>query len=118
MFILAKAEHTVPELFKSILAGEKLLRIVTGKEPNIEVIPNIIGATIHGLVEIGWGCGRGCSFCTPEMQKLRFKSVEHVAKEVQTNINAGSSAISLHSEDFLRYGAKGIRRMGHGFLIY
>jgi radical SAM superfamily enzyme YgiQ (UPF0313 family) len=105
---LGEAEHSVPELFKSILAGEQFPRIVTGKEPNVEEIPNIIGATIHGLVEISRGCGRGCSFCTPEMQKLRFKSVEHIAKDVQTNIDAGQSAISLHSEDVLRYGAKGI----------
>jgi radical SAM superfamily enzyme YgiQ (UPF0313 family) len=105
---LGEAEHSVPELFKSILAGEQFPRIVTGKEPNVEEIPNIIGATIHGLVEISRGCGRGCSFCTPEMQKLRFKSVEHIAKDVQTNIDAGQSAISLHAEDVLRYGAKGI----------
>ena len=106
---LGEAELTVPELFTSLLEGEELPRVVTGKEPNAEEIPNIIGATIHGLVEISRGCGRGCSFCTPEMQKLRFKSIEHIATDVQTNIEAGQSAISLHSEDVLRYGAKGLK---------
>jgi radical SAM superfamily enzyme YgiQ (UPF0313 family) len=105
---LGEAELTVPELFKSILADEELPRILTGKNPSVEDIPNIMGATIHGLVEISRGCGRGCSFCTPDMQKLRFKSVEHIVKDVRTNIEAEQNAISLHSEDILRYGARGI----------
>jgi radical SAM superfamily enzyme YgiQ (UPF0313 family) len=105
---LGEAERTVSDLFKSIFAGEELLRVVTGKEPKVEEIPNLIGASIHGLVEISRGCGRGCSFCTPDMQKLRFKSLEHIARDVQTNIEAGQRAISLHSEDVLRYGANGM----------
>ena len=105
---LGEGELTVPELFKSILEGEKPPRIIKGKEPNADEIPNIIGATIHGLVEIGRGCGRGCSFCTPDLQRLRFKSVEHIAKDAKTNIEAGQRSISLHSEDVLRYGAKRI----------
>jgi radical SAM superfamily enzyme YgiQ (UPF0313 family) len=106
--LLGEGELTTPELFKSILAGERLPRIVEGKEPTAEEIPNIRGATIHGLVELSRGCGRGCSFCTPDMQRLRFKSVEHVVNDVQTNIKAGQCSISLHSEDLLRYGANGI----------
>ena len=105
---LGEGEITVPELFESILEGEKLPRIIKGREPYVEEIPNIRGATIHGLVEIARGCGRGCSFCTPGMQRLRFKSVEHIARDVKTNIEAGQRSISLHSEDVLRYGAKGI----------
>lgn len=104
---LGEGELTGPELFKSILEGKKLPRIIKGKEPNIEEIPNIHGATIHGLVEIGRGCGRGCSFCTPGMQRLRFKSAEHIVKDVKTNIEWDQRAILLHSEDILRYGARG-----------
>ena len=106
---LGEGELTVPEMFKSILAGEKLpSRIINGREPSAEEIPSIRGATIHGLVEISRGCGRGCSFCTPTMQKLRFKSVEHVVRDVETNVAAGQHSICLHSEDILRYGAKKI----------
>jgi len=48
----------VSEMFKSILEGEKLpSRIINGREPGAEEIPNIRGATIHGLVEISRGCG-------------------------------------------------------------
>lgn len=106
--LLGEAEITAPELFKSILAGENLPRILKGKEPNVEEIPNIRGATIHGLIEVSRGCGRGCSFCTPDMQKLCFKSLEHITWDVRTNVKAGQEAISLHSEDLLRYGAKRI----------
>jgi hypothetical protein len=105
---LGEAEITVPAMFTSILAGEKLPRIIIGKEPSTEEIPNIQGATIHGLVEISRGCGRGCSFCTPNMQSLRFKSIEHIVRDVEININAEQRAIRLHSEDVLRYGARGI----------
>ncbi len=106
---LGEGELTVPEMFKSILEGEKLpSRIINGKEPKVDEIPAIRGATIHGLVEISRGCGRGCSFCTPGMQRLRFKSIEHIAKDVKTNIEAGQRSISLHSEDVLRYGTRGI----------
>ncbi|MFZ2070467.1 MAG: radical SAM protein [Halobacteriota archaeon] len=105
---LGEGELSVPETFKSILEGEKLPRIITGKAPDVDDIPNIRGGTIHGLVEISRGCGRGCSFCTPDMQKLRFKSIEHIARDVQTNIEAGQRSINLHSEDVLRYGASRI----------
>ena len=106
--LLGEGELTAPELFKAILAGERMPRIIRGKEPSADEIPNIRGATIHGLVELSRGCGRGCSFCTPDMQRLRFKSVEHIVRDVQRNLEAGLSSISLHSEDLLRYGARGI----------
>ncbi|MFP4655883.1 MAG: B12-binding domain-containing radical SAM protein, partial [Methanohalobium sp.] len=105
---LGRGEITVPEMVESILNGNKLSRIIEGKDPNIDEIPNIRGATTHGLVEVFRGCGRGCSFCTPTMQKLRFESVEHILKDVQTNVNSGQKSIILHSEDILRYGARGI----------
>ena len=105
---LGECEITIPELFSSILKGEKLPRIIKGKEPSVEEIPNIRGATIHGLVEISRGCGRGCSFCTPDMHRPRFKSIEHIARDVRTNIEAGQRAVSLHAEDLLRYGTKRI----------
>jgi len=106
--LLGEGELTAPELFKAILADEQMPRIIEGEEPSTDEIPNIRGATIHGLVELSRGCGRGCSFCTPNMQRLRFKSVEHIVRDVQRNREAGQCSISLHSEDILRYGAKGI----------
>ncbi len=64
---LGEGELSVPAMFKAILAGEKLPRIIKGGVPSIDEIPNIRAATIHGLVEISRGCGRGCAFCTPNI---------------------------------------------------
>jgi len=47
--LLGEGELSGPEMFKSILEGEKLPRILKGKVPYTEEIPNILGATIHGL---------------------------------------------------------------------
>jgi len=105
---LGEGEISVPGAFRSILAGESLPRIIEGEAPGVDEIPSILGATIHGLVEIGRGCGRGCSFCTPGMQRLRFKSVDHIVGDVKVNVAERQRSISLHSEDVLRYGAKGI----------
>jgi len=105
---LGEGEITIPQMFRSILAGEELPRIVTGVSPQVEEIPNIIGATIHGLVEVGRGCGRGCAFCTPNMLRLMWKPIGHIEKDVKTNAQAGQSSILLHAEDVLRYGATGM----------
>jgi radical SAM superfamily enzyme YgiQ (UPF0313 family) len=105
---LGEGEITIPQMFKSILAGEELPRIVTGVSPRVEQIPNITGATIHGLVEIGRGCGRGCAFCTPNMLHVMHKPIDHIEKDAKTNAQAGQSSIILHSEDVLRYGTTGM----------
>jgi radical SAM superfamily enzyme YgiQ (UPF0313 family) len=105
---LGEGEITIPQMFRSILAGEELPRIVTGVSPRVEEIPNIIGATIHGLVEIGRGCGRGCAFCTPNMLRVMHKPIDHIEKDAKTNAQAGQSSIILHSEDVLRYGTTGM----------
>ena len=105
---LGEGELTIPQMFRSILAGEELPRIITGVSPSVEEIPNITGATIHGLVEIGRGCGRGCAFCTPNMLHVMHKPIDHIEKDVATNARAGQSSILLHSEDVLRYGTTGM----------
>ena len=101
---LGEGELTVPQAFKAILRGERIPRIIQGKDPPAEKIPNLRGGVIHGLVEISRGCGRGCKFCTPGMQRLRHKSIDHILRDVKVNIEAGCDGALLHSEDVLRYG--------------
>ncbi len=105
---LGEAEITLPKMFASILNGEVLPKILTGDAPRVDEIPNIIGGTIHGLVELGRGCARGCSFCTPTKLKVACKPLSHIEKDVRTNVEAGQRSILLHSEDVLCYGADGI----------
>ena len=32
-------------------------------EPVIDEIPNIVNPSMHGMIEVMRGCGRGCKFC-------------------------------------------------------
>jgi radical SAM superfamily enzyme YgiQ (UPF0313 family) len=101
---LGEGEVSVPHMFRSILNGDEIPRIIKGEDVPIEAIPNLRGATIHGLVEISRGCGRGCAFCTPGMQKVRHKSIDHIERDIRIEVEAGCNDIILHSEDALRYG--------------
>lgn len=101
---LGEGELSVPRAFKAILRGEDVPRIITGESTPVEEIPNLHGAVIHGIVEISRGCGRGCKFCTPGMQMLRHKSIDHILRDIKVNLKAGDDIPILHSEDVLRYG--------------
>jgi len=101
---MGEGERSIPEMFGKILNGEEVPRIVEGKVVSVEDIPNLRGGVIHGLVEIMRGCGRGCKFCTPGMQKMRHKPIDHILRDVKTNLEAGAEVPLLHSEDVLRYG--------------
>ena len=101
---LGEGELSVPRAFKAILRGEDVPRIITGESTPVEKIPNLHGAVIHGVVEISRGCGRGCKFCTPGMQMLRHKSIDHILRDIKVNLKAGDNVPILHSEDVLRYG--------------
>jgi len=101
-------EVSMPRVCRQILDGEEVPRIIEGEEVPAEDIPNILRPTIHGLVEISRGCGRGCAFCTPGGLKVVHKSLDHIARDIEVNVRAGSTTALLHSEDVLRYGSKGI----------
>lgn len=105
---LGEGEISIPKTFRKILQGEEVPRIVTGEDVPVEMIPNLRGATTHGLVEISRGCGRGCAFCTPGMQKVRHKPIGHILTDVRLNLAAGCDNALLHCEDVLRYGSRGI----------
>lgn len=68
-------------------------------------IPPILGATCMGVVEISRGCGRGCGFCTLAAEPMDHLPVEIITADVATNVAHGTPAVSLVSEDFLRFGS-------------
>ncbi|MEA1904317.1 MAG: radical SAM protein [Candidatus Hadarchaeota archaeon] len=106
---LGEGELSVPRAFKAILQREKVPRIITGEDTPVEKIPNLRGGVIHGLVEISRGCGRGCKFCTPGMQRLRHKPIDHILRDVKVILESGCAGPLLHNEDVLRYGTYEIR---------
>ena len=105
---MGMGEISMPRTCQQILNGEEVPRIVQGEDVPVDRIPNILHPTVHGLVEIARGCGRGCAFCTPGNLKVVYKPVDHIARDVMVNVRAGNTTALLHSEDVLRYGAKGI----------
>lgn len=108
-------EEDGPAVFKRLLAGEAVPAVVTARRPvPVDLIPTITTPAIGGLVEVTrGGCGRGgCQFCTPTLSGM-IRSIPfegHVDKEIRINIEVGGGVkeIGLHSEEFFRYGAKGI----------
>ncbi|MBS7619381.1 B12-binding domain-containing radical SAM protein [Candidatus Bathyarchaeota archaeon] len=105
--VIGEAEKIVGLLFDKAINGEQLPGVVYGEVVNEEEIPIIAGPTINGIVEVARGCGRGCSFCEPTLQRYRCLPIEHILKEVEVNLRAGKMPL-LHAEDVLKYGAKGL----------
>ncbi len=105
-------EEDGPAVFKRLLAGEAVPAVVTARRPApVDLIPTITTPAIGGLVEVTRGCGRGCQFCTPTLSGM-IRSIPfegHVDEEIRVNIEVGGvKEVGLHSEEFFRYGAKGI----------
>ena len=108
--IIGEAETVVSEVFRKAVNGEPLPRVVRVKRsPEIDDVPSIRHAAIHGGVEISRGCGRNCQFCTPTMQKKRDMPLERIMKEVEITVKEGGSRITLITEDLFLYGGKNKR---------
>src|SRR5206468_5705682 len=58
-------------------------------EPSVDEIPTIIKPSMHGMVEVMRGCGRGCKFCDVTLRPLRYYPVEKVQKEIEINMKYG-----------------------------
>jgi radical SAM superfamily enzyme YgiQ (UPF0313 family) len=104
--IIGEGEKVVDAIFKKAINNEKIPGVVHGEVVDEEEIPLIKKPTIDGIVEIARGCGRGCAFCAPTLQRFRCRSIEHILNEVEINLQAGKQPL-LHAEDVLRYKAKG-----------
>ena len=102
-----EGELVAPELFLKAVRGEPLPSYVRGRIVPAHEIPPIVTAS-RGIVEITRGCGRGCRFCNPTLLAFRSLPKSTILRDIETNLRAGEKSITLHSEDFLRYGAKGL----------
>ncbi|MBS7649326.1 hypothetical protein KEJ17_06775 [Candidatus Bathyarchaeota archaeon] len=99
--VIGEGEKVAGPLFEKAVNGEELPGIVYGEVVEEDSIPVIKGATIDGIIEIARGCGRGCDFCAPTLQRFRCLPIDHILKEVKVNLGAGRQPI-LHAEDVLR----------------
>lgn len=103
--VVGEGERTAVEIFEKILKGEDVRGVFYGDL--VERIPVNRRATVGGIVEIARGCGRGCRFCQPTLQRLRSRPLEDIIEEVKVNAEVNRFA-TLHAEDVLRYKAKGL----------
>jgi radical SAM superfamily enzyme YgiQ (UPF0313 family) len=103
-----EGEKTIPEVFGQAVQGETIPDVVHGRPVPAEDIPPIMTPSMGGMVEITRGCGRGCKFCHPTLLAFRSMPLETIEKEVKLNLEAGTDTICLHSEEFFRYGVRGL----------
>jgi radical SAM superfamily enzyme YgiQ (UPF0313 family) len=74
-------------------------------EPTIDEIPNIVNPSMHGMIEVMRGCGRGCKFCDVTLRPLRYYPVEKVQKEIEINMKYGGLKNAwIQSDDIFVYG--------------
>jgi radical SAM superfamily enzyme YgiQ (UPF0313 family) len=106
--IIGEGEKAINPLFDKAVFGAQLPELVRGSVVEEPDIPTIQGGTIDGIIEIARGCGRGCAFCVPTLQRYRCRSIESILKEVEVNLQAGRRPL-LHAEDVLRYKANGFQ---------
>jgi radical SAM superfamily enzyme YgiQ (UPF0313 family) len=101
-----EAEHDLASLFKKLMDGKKVDSYYTAQKPKMEEVPLIRHAASYGMVEITRGCGRGCQFCSPTMRTKYSFPLDHIMKEVETNIKEGTKSIFTVTEDLFLYKSK------------
>ena len=98
-----------PGLIEKILAGEELPERIDETNTCTEKVCALKGASVFGIVELSRGCGRGCRFCTMAGQRMEHLSVDMIMGDIETNLSNGIDTVVSGSEDFLRYGARGLK---------
>lgn len=71
--------------------------------PALEDIPEIVGPSVKGMVEVMRGCGVGCDFCEVTLRPLRYYPPEKVKRELEVNVRAGIGNAWLHSDEIFAY---------------
>ena len=101
---MGEGDVTGPDTIWKLVKGQDTPQVVEGKQASLDDISPITKPTIYGAVEISRGCGRGCAFCSPTMQKRRIMPLEAIMHEVHLNVSHGQPDILLVTEDIFMYG--------------
>jgi radical SAM superfamily enzyme YgiQ (UPF0313 family) len=104
---LGEGEGDFPDICRRMMRGEEVPKVIKGGIVAGEDIPINRGAAIAGIVEIGRGCWRGCSFCSPALRMLRHRPLDGILADARANLEAGQRDILLHSEDVFTYRSAG-----------
>jgi len=109
---LGEGEGDFPRICRSIMNGAPVPKVIRGTVVAGQDIPVNKGPTIAGIVEVGRGCWRGCTFCSPTMRTLRHRPLDKILDDVMVNLKAGQRDVLLHSEDVFTYGSSGLKPDG------
>ena len=67
-------------------------------KPDIEEIPDIVEPSMHGMIEVMRGCGRGCKFCDVTLRALRYYPPEKVKREIEGQPQKGRCKVCLGAQ--------------------
>lgn len=102
-------ENLGPQLFTDLIDGKETKSYICETGTCLDSVRALAGASMLGIVELSRGCGRGCSFCTMAGKKMEHLPVDTIISDLKTNVAAGIRTVVSGSEDFFRYGAKGLK---------
>ena len=107
--IEGEAENVVGKIFKAAIEGQELpvdYETSIKETPTLDEIPEIVGPSINGLVEIGRGCCRGCSFCSVTLRPLRWFPIDKILREVEVNRRAGNAGVRIAGRTRFRHACQ------------
>ncbi len=106
-----REDWAVVKVVQRLLNGlpvPKYIKIgITDSVPIDKIVP-IRHASVNGLVEIGLGCPRGCSFCSVGGRPLRWYPLDFIEEEIKVNVREGQKSGILSATDILLYGSSTI----------
>ncbi len=110
--VAGEVDHIAGEIFQDIMDGTAPEKIPEPlNPPRLEEIPPIVAPSMHGMVEVMRGCGRGCQFCEVTLRRLRYFSPEFIQQEAMVNAKVGLTNAWLHSDDIFLYKVEDYRTM-------
>ena len=98
-----------PGLFTDILNERSVETYICERGSSVEKVQPIKRASTLGIIELSRGCGRGCKFCTMAGKKMEHLPSDIILADLETNVANGVTSVVSGSEDFFRYGAKGLK---------
>jgi radical SAM superfamily enzyme YgiQ (UPF0313 family) len=102
-------ENLGPKLFENIVNDRPTEKYFCERKTCIEKAQPITNASMLGIIELSRGCGRGCKFCSMAGKKMEHLPPDTIMSDLQTNLANGITAVVSGSEDFFRYGSKGLK---------
>jgi len=96
----------IVDVAKRVLAGEKVVDLVTAKNKPLLSLPRHQTNPIISIVPVNFGCLGSCTYCCVVFARghLRSYSIKEVLDRVQSDYEAGAKEFWITSQDTAAYG--------------